>query len=67
MGGRVRQRNEHLLETEFEGNPPLGELDRRLKAMTGVIETSLFYQIAAKALIAGKDGVRVIEKTGERK
>lgn len=67
MGGRVRQRNEHLLETEFEGNPPLGELDQRLKAMTGVIETSLFYQIAAKALIAGKDGVRVIEKTGERK
>lgn len=67
MGGDVHKRNDHLLEAEFKEIPLLEELDRRLKAMTGVIETSLFYQIAAKALIAGKDGVKIIEKTGERK
>ncbi len=67
MGGDVHKRNDHLLEAEFKEVHSLEELDRRLKAMTGVIETSLFYQIATKALIAGKDGVKIIEKTGERK
>lgn len=60
-GAVVKMRNEHLLELFFEEIPDLGEIDRQLKQITGVIETSLFYQIATKALIAGEDGVRVLE------
>ena len=40
----------------------LEEIDKNLKMITGVIETSLFYQVATKALVAGEtDGIKVIE------
>lgn len=61
MGAHVKVRNEHLLELLFDGEPELSVLDRELKAITGVIETSLFYQVADQAVVAGADGMKVIK------
>jgi len=54
MGATVKKRDEHLLEVYYDTLPELEEI-------TGVIETSLFYQVATKALVAGEEGIRVIK------
>ena len=56
-----KKRNEKLLELYFEGISDLKKLDQDLKQITGVIEISLFYQIAAKVVVAGTDGIKIIE------
>ena len=55
------ERDEHLLEVYYDTLPELEEIDKNLKMITGVIETSLFYQVATKALVAGEEGIRVIK------
>ena len=57
----VKKRDEHLLEVYYDTIPELEEIDKNLKMITGVIETSLFYQVATKALVAGEEGIRVIK------
>ena len=42
--------------------PNLGQLNSLIKGITGVVETSLFYNLAHKAIMAGKDGINIIEK-----
>lgn len=61
MGATVKKRNKHLLEVYYNTLPELEEINKKLKMITGVIETSLFYQVATKALVAGKAGIRVIK------
>ena len=61
LGAKVKERNEKLLELYFEGISDLKKLDQDLKQITGVIEISLFYQIAAKVVVAGTDGIKIIE------
>jgi len=61
LGGRISMRSETLMEVWFEDQQDLESLDRKLKQMTGVVETSLFYQVAAKAIVAGKQGITVME------
>ena len=61
MGATVKMRDEHLLEVYYDTLPELEEIDRKLKMITGVIETSLFYQVATKALVAGEAGIREIK------
>jgi ribose 5-phosphate isomerase A len=47
----------------FFKNPPNAiELDRQLHAIPGVVETGFFLNIASKALVAGKDGIKIINK-----
>lgn len=67
LGASVKVRNEHLLEVSYRELPRLEVMDRQLKQITGVIETSLFYQIATKALIAGEDGVRTLDRKEAKK
>lgn len=62
LGAQVKKRDEHLLELYFEKIDDLKALDEDLKKITGVIETSLFYQVADKALVAGEDGIKVMER-----
>ena len=45
----------------FEKGQDVKALDEKLKHITGIVETSLFYNIVSKALIAGESGIRVIE------
>ena len=61
MGATVKKRDEHLLEVYYDTLPELEEIDKNLKMITGVIEISLFYQIATKALVASEAGIRVIK------
>ena len=60
----ITDNGNYLLDIWFTEWPPLATLNPLLKAITGVVETSLFYQLAGKAIIAGKDGVKIIEKAG---
>ena len=62
LGAVVKVRDAHLLELYFEYIKDLKKLDEDLKKVTGVIETSLFYQIATKAIVAGADGIHIIER-----
>lgn len=61
FGGRTSMRSKNLMEVWFEEQRELEILDRELKQMTGVVETSLFYQVATKAIVAGKQGITVME------
>lgn len=52
-----------LVDVQFNSDDieDISKLDKELKKMVGVVDTSLFYNIATKAIIAGKNGVRLIE------
>lgn len=52
----------HLLDILFSEPPEWERVNPVIKEITGVVETSLFYNIANKAIIAGEDGIRVITK-----
>lgn len=60
LGGTVKIRDAHLLEVIFSQKPDLEFLDQKLKTMTGVIETSLFYQVATKVVVAGTNGITIL-------
>lgn len=51
-----------LLDVWFTSLPPLAQLNTQLKNITGVVETSLFYKLATKAITAGDDGIKVFAK-----
>ena len=51
-----------LVDVWFTELPELSNLNSLLKTITGVIETSLFYNMANKAVIAGAGGTKVMEK-----
>ncbi len=61
----IEKRFVKLYESEIdkidEQISDLKKLDQDLKQITGVIEISLFYQIAAKVVVAGTDGIKIIE------
>lgn len=62
LGAMVCKRDDHLLELRFDKINDFKMLDQQLKKITGVIETSLFYQIASKAIVAGKDNITIMER-----
>ena len=61
-GAVVTNNGNYLLDMWFNKWPHLSTINPLMKEITGVVETSLFYNIAHKAIIAGQEGVRVIEK-----
>lgn len=65
LGAQVKKRDEHLLELYFQEIKDFKTLDEQLKQITGVVETSLFYQVADKAVVAGKDGISIMQRKGE--
>ena len=42
-----------------------GELHRAIKMLTGVVETGLFVGMASTAVVAGEDGIKIIESDPE--
>jgi ribose 5-phosphate isomerase A len=52
--------NNLLLDVLYEEWPSCSEVNDFFRSITGVVEISLFYQIATEAIVAGPDGVRVI-------
>ena len=60
-GLAITENGNYLLDLWFDSWPDLATINPALKTVTGVIETSLFYQLAHKAIIAGQDGVKILE------
>ncbi len=56
----ITENGNYLFDIWFTKWPPLAGLNSLLKNITGIVETSLFYGIATKAIIAGEGGVRTI-------
>lgn len=63
-GAAITDNGNYLLDVWFSQWPDLKELNTTIKNITGVVETSLFYNLVHKAVIAGNDGVRVFERRG---
>ena len=61
-GAVITANGNYLLDVWFNTWPELSQLNPMMKTITGVVETSLFYNLAHKAIIAGNDGVRIIER-----
>ncbi|MDN5287910.1 MAG: Ribose-5-phosphate isomerase [Mucilaginibacter sp.] len=60
--GAVISENGNLLaDIQFTSLPELQQLNIQVKMIPGIVEHSLFYKMATKAVIAGENGVRVIE------
>ena len=57
----ITDNGNYLLDLWFQTWPELATINPVLKTVTGVVETSLFYRMAHKAIIAGKDGVKVLQ------
>lgn len=59
-GAVITERGNLLIDIFFTAFPPVAEINPQLKAIPGILETSLFYQMAHEAIIAGKNGVTVV-------
>lgn len=61
-GAVISENGNLLIDIWFRSFPPLDSLNQRLKDIPGILETSLFYQMAHAAIIAGKNGVEIIRR-----
>jgi ribose 5-phosphate isomerase A len=59
----ITENGNYLLDVWFSRWPDLNLLNSMIKGMTGVVETSLFFNLAHKAIIAEKDGAKTLEKS----
>lgn len=50
----------YLLDITFNQLPKLAPLDKFIKMLPGVVDHSLFYRLATKAIVSGPDGVKII-------
>lgn len=60
-GPVITENGNYLVDVYLKKWPDLGSINRILKSISGIVETSLFYKMASKAIIAGEKGVVVIE------
>jgi ribose 5-phosphate isomerase A len=60
----ITENGNYLLDIWLQQWTDLSRINPLLKSIAGVVETSLFYGLASKAIIAGKEGVRVLERHG---
>ena len=58
----LTENGNYLLDVWFTTLPELATLNPTMKSITGIVETSLFYDMAAKAIIADAHGVRILQK-----
>ena len=58
----LTQHGNYLVDIWFENMPPLHTINTILKSIAGVVETSFFYHLADKAVLAGPNGIRVIKQ-----
>lgn len=61
-GAVVSDNGNYLLDVYFKVVPDWANVNSSIKMMTGVVEHSLFYGLATKAIIAGNEGISIIEK-----
>jgi ribose 5-phosphate isomerase A len=56
---KLTARNNFLIDLRFDKIPPLQQLDA-IKMWAGVVDHSLFYRIASRAIVAGPAGIETI-------
>jgi ribose 5-phosphate isomerase A len=61
-GAVISENGNYLFDLWFNEWPELAIVNPSLKNIPGVVETSLFYNIAKRAIIAGAAGIRILEK-----
>src|ERR1039457_2257744 len=61
-GPVITSNGNYLVDIWFQSWPNLSELSFTLKSITGIIETSLFVDLAHKAILGNKDDIRIIER-----
>lgn len=59
-GPVVSDNGNMLVDVYFTRLLPLQELNTKIKMIPGVVEHSLFYQMATRAIIAGEEGVKIV-------
>ena len=61
-GAIITDHGNYLLDVWFSSWPDLSKLNVMMKTIAGVVEISLFYGLAHKAILAGNDGVKILNK-----
>lgn len=61
-GAVITENGNLLIDIWFSSFPPLAHINPALKAIPGILETSLFYNMAQEAIIAEKHGVAIKRK-----
>jgi ribose 5-phosphate isomerase A len=59
-GALISENGNLLADIHFAELPDLQDLNIRVKMIPGIVEHSLFYRMAAKAIVAGENGVRIL-------
>jgi ribose 5-phosphate isomerase A len=59
-GAVISDNGNFLLDITFTKFPALADLNTHIKMIPGVVDHSLFYRMAMKAIIAGENGIQVI-------
>ncbi len=59
----ITKYSNQLIDIWFNAFPELSILNSLLKNIAGVLDTSLFYNLAGKAIIAHTNGIRILEKS----
>ncbi len=65
-GPVITDHGNYLVDIWFQSWPELSGLNLTLKSITGIIETSLFCDLAHKAILTGKDDIRILENPKPR-
>lgn len=52
----------YLIDCRFQGIRDPASLGERIKSITGVVDHGLFLGIARRVIVAGSDGIRVVER-----
>ena len=58
----ITENGNYLLDIYFKSWPTLSLINPVLKNVSGIVETSLFYGMAHKAIIAGENGTKILER-----
>jgi ribose 5-phosphate isomerase A len=61
-GPAITGNGNYLLDVWFSSWPALQSLNALVKAITGIVDTSLFYNLAHKAIVAADDKIKIFEK-----
>lgn len=61
-GALVSDNGNLIFDLWFDEWPELSAINPTLKNIPGIIETSLFYNIAKRAVISGSRGIQILEK-----
>lgn len=59
-GALISENGNLLADIHFAELPDLQDLNIRVKMIPGIVEHSLFYRMAARAIVAGENGVRIL-------